>query len=111
MTTTRKALPSPRLSEEQFRFWDECGYFISDVLFDESDLVQIRQHMAAVFAQEYETNVPPNKVDWWPGDPPASLKKIDNGWWADETIRQLVFSPALSAIAAQLAQTDTIRLF
>ena len=99
------------LTEEQIQFWDERGYFVTDVLFDERQLDDICRHMALVFAQKYETNVPPNKIDWWPGDPKTSLKKLDNGWWADETIRRLVLNPTLGAIAAQLAKADTIRLF
>lgn len=99
------------LTEAQIRFWDDNGYCISDPLFDEETLAQGRKHMAQVFNQEYETNVPPNKIDWWPGNPETSMKNIDNGWWADYVIRRLVMAPAIGAIAAQLAKTDTIRLF
>ena len=111
MSIKQTSLQQYHLEEEQIRFWDEYGYFISDVLFSKEEMVEAGKHMARVFHQEYETNVPPNKIDWWPGDPETAMKKVDNSWWADYVIRRLVQSPAIGSIAAQLSQTDTIRLF
>ena len=111
MTTEQDALKAVQLTEEQIRFWEENGYFIVGSIFDEDDLAEGREHMARVFAQEYETNVPPNKIDWWSGDPEANMKNVDNGWWADNFIKRLVMEPKIGAIAAQLARTDSMRLF
>jgi ectoine hydroxylase-related dioxygenase (phytanoyl-CoA dioxygenase family) len=111
MTTEQDALEAVQLTEEQIRFWEENGYFIVGSIFDEDDLAEGREHMARVFAQEYETNVPPNKIDWWSGDPEANMKNVDNGWWADNFIKRLVMEPKIGAIAAQLARTDSMRLF
>ena len=111
MTTSPGLLDKHRLTEEQIRFWEENGYFIVGSLFDEDELAEGREHLARVFAGEYETNVPPNKIDWWPGDPETNMKNVDNGWWADTVIQRLVMEPKIGAIAAQLARTDSIRLF
>ncbi len=111
MSIAEDRLGQYQLEEEQIRFWDRNGYFISDVLFSQEEMLEAGKHMALVFDQEYETDVSPNKIDWRPGDPESNMKKVDNGWWADDVIRRLVQSPAIGSIAAQLAGTDTIRLF
>ena len=99
------------LQKEQIRFWDDNGYFVSDVLFNQKTIKLAGRHMARVFNQEYETNVPPNKIDWRPGDSETKMKKLDNAWWSDYVIRNLGLSPAIGAIAAQLSRSKTIRLF
>ena len=68
MSITQNRLEPYPLEDEQIRFWEKNGYFISDVLFSEEEMLEAGKHMARVFDQEYETNVPPNKIDWWPGD-------------------------------------------
>ena len=108
---TQNSLERYRLEEEQIRFWEQNGYCISDVLFSREEMREAGDHMARVFNQEYETNVPPNKIDWQPGDPETHMKKVDNAWWADYVIRRLVLSPAIGSIAAQLARADKVRLF
>ena len=111
MSITKNRLEPYSLEDEQIRFWEKNGYFISDVLFSEEEMLEAGKHMARVFDQEYETNVPPNKIDWRPGGLETKMKKVDNAWWADDVIRRLVQSPAIGSIAAQLARTDTVRLF
>ena len=100
-----------RLTENQLKFWDDNGYYISPPLFTEEELADGMVHMARVFAEEYETNVPPNIRKWWVGDPETSMKNVDNAWWSDYVIRRFVLSPAIGAIATQLARTDSVRLF
>ena len=99
------------LSDDQVRFYEENGYLIGDVLFDEEQLVELREHMARVFAGWYETGIAPNKIDWRPGDPETDLKKLDNGWWADKVIERAVTHQTIGAMAAQLAKTNVVRLF
>ncbi len=109
--TTHNSLQHHCLEERQIRFWEENGYFISDVLFRREEMEEAGEHMGRVFDQEYETNVPPNKIDWLPGDPETEMKKVDNAWWADYVIRRLVQSPVIGSIAAQLSRSDKVRLF
>ena len=103
--------PEHLLSNDQVSFYEENGYLIGDILFDEEQLVELREHMARVFAGWYETGVAPNKIDWHPGDPETDLKKLDGGWWADKVIERAVTHRSIGAMAAQLAKTNVIRLF
>ena len=111
MTAAQNLQSKHQITGEQISFWEENGYFISPSLFGEEELQQGMEHMARVFAEDYETNVPPNIRKWWAGDPETSMKNVDNAWWSDYCIRRFVLSPAIGAIASQLANTDSVRLF
>ena len=92
MTYAQDVLDQNRISEEQISFWEENGYFISPPLFGEEELEQGIEHMARVFLEEYESNVPPNIRKWWVGDPETKMKNVDNAWWSDYVIRHFVLA-------------------
>src|SRR6266508_412453 len=102
---------SPTLTDEQLRFWDENGYLILGVLFDDAELDRLRDHMALVFEGSYETGTAPRSVLWRPGDSETALREVDYGWRADFAVRGAILSPAIGALAAQLMRTPTVRLF
>ena len=52
MSKAQDPLQQYHLEEEQIRFWDENGYFISDVLFSQEEMMEAGKHMARVFDQE-----------------------------------------------------------
>jgi ectoine hydroxylase-related dioxygenase (phytanoyl-CoA dioxygenase family) len=109
--TDERGAASRALTDDELRFWDENGYLILDVLFDEDQLDRFRDHLARVFEGAYETGVAPRSVLWSPGDSETALREIDYGWRADYALRDAILSPAVGALAAQLMRTPTVRLF
>jgi hypothetical protein len=44
-------------------------------------------------------------------DTNLQLRKINNSWWLNETIRSVALSPVLGAMAAKLMGTEEVRLW
>lgn len=85
----------------------EQGYYYTAPMFDETHLVRIRAHFDAVLAGEYDLGTTPHGVNRF-GD---AMVKVSNAWWADSVIREVVLSPRIARIAAQLLQVDELYLW
>jgi ectoine hydroxylase-related dioxygenase (phytanoyl-CoA dioxygenase family) len=90
-------------------FFKENGFWIAPKIIDDERLEALREHMALIYAEQYETGRTPWRGYWKPGS--SRLRKTDNTHWSDLTFRALVTDPAIGAIAARLMQADIIRLW
>lgn len=92
------------------RFY-ETGYWISPKLVDDARIARLRDAQERIWRGEFDGAAYPMTGPWnMPADPLA-LRKLDNGWWINDEVRSLVTDPVLGAIAADLLDTDEIRLW
>ena len=79
-------------------YWEK-GYWISPKLISDAHIQRMRDAMERVFSGErdgYGSYFDMNQVAL-PSDP-AALRRVVNGWWVNDEIRDLVCDPGLGAI-------------
>ncbi|HYF49578.1 MAG TPA: phytanoyl-CoA dioxygenase family protein [Planctomycetota bacterium] len=99
-------------TDADVKFYQENGYWISPKLFTDEELLALAEHQDRVYAGIHETGHAP----WWGGwrfNPkrPLEIRKTDNSFWSDLTLRAAVLSPTIGAIAARLHGVDVVRLW
>ncbi len=91
-------------------YW-ERGYWISPVVFDATQIAELRAAHKRLWSGDYDRSIPSqygiSKVD--PDAP--KLRQQCNAFWLNDTIRAAVTSPLLGALAARLMQVPTVRLW
>jgi hypothetical protein len=94
-------------------FYQENGYWISPVpVFSAEELAAIREHQDRVYDGIHETGVTPWRGGWkFKANRPLEIRKTDNSFWADLTIRRAVLNPTIGAIAAKLHSEKEVRLW
>ncbi len=98
-----------QLNKSQIQFWQDNGYFLSDLIIEESILEEMRAHVEMVF-NGYYTNDKPQMLTWRLGDPENKIRQMAYAWRVDPVLESSAQTREIGAIAAQLMQTDTIRL-
>lgn len=98
-----------RLTESQIHAWQKDGYFLSDIIIEDSILEQMREHVDLVFSGVCR-NEAPMTVTWKPGDDEDKIRQMANAWRTDPVLEASATTPEIGYIAAQLQQVDTIRL-
>ncbi len=91
-------LPQP----DDVRFYRDNGYWISPWALPADLVARVNSHMDRVMDGHYETGRTP--LSYWRQDTDGAraLRKIDNAYWADNTIRELALHPAIGAAGAML---------
>src|SRR5690606_28771911 len=98
------------VTKEDQEFYKENGYWIGPVLFNDEEVEEMRKAHERIWAKDYDGDGFP-LTDWIPNGNPTQLRKIDNAWWINDVIRSVVTSPKLGRVAAELLDTDEIRLW
>lgn len=98
-------------TRDDVRFYRDNGYWISPWVMPEDLVARVIEHMDRVIDGQYETGSAP--LSYWRQevDDARALRKIDNAYWADNTIRELALHPAIGAAGAMLAETPAVRLW
>jgi ectoine hydroxylase-related dioxygenase (phytanoyl-CoA dioxygenase family) len=91
--------------------FEQEGFFIAPPLIPPELLARVRPRIAAVYAGEYETGIPPAGNPAGSKEPPAALVKIDNAHRSDRTIHELVSHPAIGRWAAALTGAKMVQVF
>jgi ectoine hydroxylase-related dioxygenase (phytanoyl-CoA dioxygenase family) len=101
-----------KLTSAELDAFGKTGYHIHGRLFTDSEIADLKQACVDVCDNAiYETGTLPDERYWNPGDDPVAMHKIDNCWKANNTIRNIVTSPRLGEIAAQLLGEPQILLW
>ncbi|MDF2649880.1 MAG: phytanoyl-CoA dioxygenase [Paenibacillus sp.] len=99
------------LTEEDKNKFKRDGYWISPKLIDDETIARLRDAIDRVFAGDYDGD------GYLPFSQPISLDtskplvRVSNGWWVNDEVRAVVTSHTLGEIAAQLIETDEVRLW
>ncbi|UVI33193.1 phytanoyl-CoA dioxygenase family protein [Paenibacillus spongiae] len=99
-----------QITQEDIEFYKTNGYWISPVLFDEQEIEEMRQAHDRIWSFDYDGDGFPLD-EWRPSNNPKLLRKIDNSWWINDTIRKTVTNPVLGRIAAGLMESSEARLW
>ncbi|MCQ6557208.1 phytanoyl-CoA dioxygenase family protein [Paenibacillus mendelii] len=101
---------SGRISQEDREFYKTNGYWVSPVLFDEQEIEDMRKAHDRIWSFDYDGDGFPLD-EWRPNSNPKMLRKIDNSWWINDTIKNTVTNPILGQIAAGLMDSTEARLW
>jgi ectoine hydroxylase-related dioxygenase (phytanoyl-CoA dioxygenase family) len=99
-----------KVTDEDRMFYKENGYWISPKLIDDDRIERLRKAHERVWAKDYDGAGFP-LTEWFPNDNPTQLRKIDNTWWINDEVRDMVIDPLLGEITADLLETDEVRLW
>jgi ectoine hydroxylase-related dioxygenase (phytanoyl-CoA dioxygenase family) len=99
-------------SDGQRQAFERDGFLIVEEGFVAPDTVELlRGRFERLFAQEYESGIRPDEVNWVAGrDPDDRTRQICNGWKADPWIAAQVLSERTGRLAAELVGWDGVRL-
>lgn len=91
-------------------YWQR-GYWVSPKLMSDESIAEVREAMQRLFEGDFDRDIyPPYRdIDWDITTP--SLRKVVNGWWLNDVIRQCVLAPVVGRLGAQLMRTDVVRLW
>ncbi|WNR46828.1 phytanoyl-CoA dioxygenase family protein [Paenibacillus roseipurpureus] len=99
------------MTNDDLHFYRDKGYWISPKLLTDEQIIALRQAHDRVWSNEYDSHGYPVGGSWSPSKDPLKIRKKDNGWLVNETIRQVVTSKELGRIAAFLMECDGVRLW
>lgn len=101
------------LTQEDLAAYQDQGYWISPVLFNEEGVSRLRVELKRMFDGEIDG-------DGWYfdsdkrrdiSDDPTSILRITNGWWINDEVHRVVTDPRIGTVAAALMNTDEVRLW
>jgi hypothetical protein len=100
----------PMVTEQDRNFYKENGYWISPKLIDDERIERLRKAHERVWANDFDGAGFP-LTEWFSNGDPMQLRKVDNAWWINDEIRDMVTDPLLGEITADLLGTDEVRLW
>lgn len=104
------AIPSYKITPEDKATFDRDGYWISPKLLTDEQIAQLRQAHERIWASDFDGDGGP--MGYMVKNPnPDALRKLDNGWWVNDAVRETVTSPHIGELAADLLGEDEIRLW
>lgn len=108
MSTSVEIAP---VSNAAIAAFERNGFHLQEGVFSREEVGRIKAACEAVMREEYENGTPPDWPGWHPGDDPKSVRKLDNCWKANATIKRAVCDIRVGAIAAALIGAQAMRLF
>lgn len=96
-------------TEDKLRFTQD-GYWISPKLLDDDQIARLRQAHERIWAGEKDGDGYPMHPYRLPNNP-AQLRKLDNSWWINDEIKNIVTDPLIGELTADLLNVDEIRLW
>ncbi|WJH34267.1 phytanoyl-CoA dioxygenase family protein [Paenibacillus aurantius] len=100
------------ITEQDRKEFREKGYWISPKLLDDDQIARLRKAHDRVWAGDYDGDgYPMHPQSVRPAYEELKLRKLDNGWWVNDEVRQAVTDPVMGRWAADLLETDEIRLW
>jgi ectoine hydroxylase-related dioxygenase (phytanoyl-CoA dioxygenase family) len=98
------------VTEQDRKFYNENGYWISPKLIDDERIEQLRKAHERVWSNDFDGDGFP-LTEWFSNGNPSQLRKIDNTWWINDEVRDMVTDPLLGEVTAALLDTDEVRLW
>ena len=100
-----------RLSEEDIIFFEDHGWWLSDRVISDSQLADLEYAFARYEAGEIDRDLVEPILPHWSQTEGSNVKQADYLSLKLDGVFNFVNDPMLPGIAAQLARTDSIRLF
>lgn len=99
------------ITQEDIQTFQENGYWISPKLISDEQIERLREAHDRIWRGEVDGDGYTRNGSWTMPENPLKLRKLDNGWWVNNEIRDLVTSPLIGELAAALMGTDEVRLW
>ena len=99
------------ITETDREIYRDKGYWISPKLIDDEQIERLRQAHERIWSGQRDGD---GYGRYGPVNGPhdaLKLRKLDNGWWINDEIRDLVTNPVIGRLAAGLMETDEVRLW
>lgn len=99
-------------TDEDVRFYEEHGWFISKKVLDEEILDEAAAGSKRFYAGDFDATLPTSVgySDWRPGMGDG-VRNSQHASYRNRELRALALQPIVGAIAARLADTTEVRLF
>jgi ectoine hydroxylase-related dioxygenase (phytanoyl-CoA dioxygenase family) len=96
--------------------YKERGYIVGPQLLNETEIALLRREFTRCFKGERDFDASPYEFARWQGmigrpDSDLHLRKLNNSWWLNKTIRSVALSPVLGEMASILMNTKEVRLW
>jgi ectoine hydroxylase-related dioxygenase (phytanoyl-CoA dioxygenase family) len=98
------------ITDRDKEIFDRDGYWISPKILDDETIERLRDAHERIWRKEVDGD----GVAWMPSPPPKdprSIRKLDNGWWINDEVKEIVTDRNLGEMAAGLLAVDGIRLW
>jgi ectoine hydroxylase-related dioxygenase (phytanoyl-CoA dioxygenase family) len=101
-----------KITAKDKEIFERDGYWISPKLIDDETIERLRKAHEQIWAGEVDGDGYPERVArvTAPSDP-TRLRKLDNAWWINDEVYKMVTSPIIGELAADLMDTDEVRLW
>lgn len=101
-----------KITAKDKEIYDRDGYWISPKLLDDETIERLRHAHERIWNGEVDGDGYPEQVTkvTVPQDP-TKLRKLDNAWWINDEFHKVVTSPYIGELAADLMDTDEVRLW
>jgi ectoine hydroxylase-related dioxygenase (phytanoyl-CoA dioxygenase family) len=99
-----------KITEADKAIFNKDGYWISPKLIDDATIERLRRAHERIWSGDFDGDGYP-MGNWQPGQDATKLRKLDNGWWVNDEVKQLVTSDYIGELAADLLETDETRLW
>ncbi|MBB6673431.1 phytanoyl-CoA dioxygenase family protein [Cohnella nanjingensis] len=99
------------ISAEDKRRYREDGYWISPKLLDDEGINRLRRAHDRIWEGDFDGDGYPLDNAYAKGGDRKKLRQFNNGWWINDNVRAVVTDPAIGKLAADLLETDEVRLW
>lgn len=91
--------------------FEKDGYWISPKLISDEQIVKLKEAHERIWSGDYDGDGYSMNIPWNSKGNPHALRKLDNGWWINDEVRKVVTSPLIGELAADLMETEEVRLW
>lgn len=99
-----------QVTENDKEVFNREGYWISPKLLDDATIARLREAHERIWRKDFDSDGVSQHPISPPKDPKA-LRKLDNGWWINDAVREVVTDRHIGEMAAELLNVDSIRLW
>ncbi len=96
---------------EAKEIYHQLGHVSVPVVADQSLVLESIDRMNRVLHGEYDTDIPPKRIDWKPGDDPLQIRRIEQPHWSDKTIAELITSSQLGEWASAISGAKMVQIW
>jgi len=107
-----------QVSEEDRKVFWKRGYWKGPVVLDAKACLDLSEEFERIYQGQIDGDGSPYEYPRWKDimeqakdKKNCALRKINNGWWVNESVASVVKSPVIGKIAADLLKVDSIRLW
>ena len=89
------------ITTERLEDFEENGYITTSPLLSSEQIDILNHEVDRIFEKDYDNDIYPYDRVYEYDLNSLEIRKINNGWWLNNTIRSLVLSPALGKMGSQ----------